>query len=130
MEKSTLIRYLDELLDVRNVPDSSRNGLQVESSKDDIRRLGYAVDASSSVFALAAEQKVDALFVHHGLFWGRENLLTGIAYRRMKLLIGNDIMLYACHLPLDMHRTFGNNIGILQAFNRHFRIGNPVIEPF
>src|SRR5205823_10994481 len=51
----------------------------------------------------------DLLLVHHGLFWGGLQQLTGRAYRRVASLIANDIALYSAHLPLDLHPEVGNN---------------------
>src|SRR5262249_29168663 len=34
---------------------------------------------------------------------------TGRKYRRMRLLLANDLNLFAYHLPLDSHPEYGNN---------------------
>jgi len=47
--------------------------------------------------------------VHHGLFWGKPLMATGIHYRRLKQLFEANLSLYAVHLPLDMHEEVGNN---------------------
>ena len=33
----------------------------------------------------------------------------GVAYERLQLAITRDVAVYAAHLPLDTHATFGNN---------------------
>jgi dinuclear metal center YbgI/SA1388 family protein len=48
------------------------------------------------------------MLVHHGLFWGGLQSLTGAYYRRVSELLRHDIALYASHLPLDCHPIVGN----------------------
>jgi dinuclear metal center YbgI/SA1388 family protein len=104
--------------------DYSLNGLQVGDSTREIGKIAFAVDGVKAVFDEAVRQKADLLFVHHGLFWGREQAVTGIHYRRMAALIKNDLALYAAHLPLDMDAELGNNIGLAR------RLGLESVEPF
>ena len=104
--------------------DNSLNGLQVGKPGRDIRRAAFAVDACLESFKRAAEWKADLLFVHHGLFWGKDTALTGAHYRRIKELLENDLALYAAHLPLDAHPELGNNAGIAEL------IGLRNLEPF
>ena len=47
--------------------------------------------------------------MHHGLFWGGLEPLTGRHGRRVRKLIENDLALYSAHLPLDCHPEVGNN---------------------
>ena len=49
------------------------------------------------------------ILVHHGLFWNGLQPITGPHYSRVKLLLDHDVALYAAHLPLDTHPTFGNS---------------------
>jgi dinuclear metal center YbgI/SA1388 family protein len=95
--------------------DSSRNGLQVSRREQTVHRVACAVDAALEVFAAAREWGAEMLFVHHGLFWGREEVLTGAHYERIRTLIESDCALYAVHLPLDAHLSLGNNAGMASA---------------
>lgn len=104
--------------------DGSKNGLQVDRRNQDIRRVALAVDAAQETFERAAEIGADLIFVHHGLFWGREQVLTGDHYRRIRFLIDHDIALYAVHLPLDAHLSLGNNAGMAEE------LGLVEVEPF
>ena len=104
--------------------DSSRNGLQVERRNPEIRRVVTAVDAAMETFERAAEAGADLLFVHHGLFWGREQVLAGDHYQRIRYLLDHDLALYAVHLPLDAHLSLGNNAGMAEA------LGLQNVEPF
>ena len=59
---------LDELLEPALFKDYCPNGLQVEG-KDQIRSIATAVSASLETIESAIDAGVDALIVHHGLFW-------------------------------------------------------------
>lgn len=108
LERKDVVNYLDQYLRVREIPDSSLNGLQVQG-RNEIRTIGLAVDACLESFEQAREAGVDMLIVHHGLFWGEPQPLIGSHYERVKLLIEAGINLYCAHLPLDAHPEVGNN---------------------
>ncbi len=104
--------------------DSSRNGLQVSRENPDVRRVAFAVDAAQQVFEEAAHWGADLLFVHHGLFWGREECVVGPRYRQLRTLFDHDMALYAVHLPLDAHLSVGNNAVMAEV------LGLREVEPF
>lgn len=104
--------------------DSSRNGLQVATRRETVSRVAVAVDAALEVFEAAVAWNADLLFVHHGLFWGREQVLTGDHYRRVRYLFDHDLALYAVHLPLDAHLSLGNNAAMAAALSLE------EVEPF
>jgi len=110
MDLTELVSYLDGYLRVAAVPDAPHavNGLQV-ANRGTVSRVAVAVDLCEATVRLAAEQGADLLLVHHGLFWGGLQPLTGRAYRRVASLFANDIALYSAHLPLDLHPEVGNN---------------------
>ncbi|MCD6521755.1 Nif3-like dinuclear metal center hexameric protein [Candidatus Calescamantes bacterium] len=104
--------FLDDYLRIKDIPDDSLNGLQVENSGR-VSIIGVAVDASLQTFLEAKRRGVNLLIVHHGLFWKELKPLKGNLYRRIKVLVEGDIALYAAHLPLDKHPEVGNNaVGI------------------
>lgn len=119
MTTDELNQYFYNLLEIRNFAeaDPSQNGLQVDNSGKEVRKAAFAVDACMETIKRAAELGADMLFVHHGLFWGKSTLITGIHYKRIKALIDNDIALYAVHLPLDAHPRYGNNVGLAERLN-------------
>jgi len=123
MKLKKITDYLNEYLEIETFSDASTNGLQVENSGK-IKKIGLAVDASLEVIEKAAAEKCGLLIVHHGLFWGKQNLLTDTHYKRVKALISGDIALYAAHLPLDAHPKIGNNAQIAKEIGLHN------IEPF
>jgi dinuclear metal center YbgI/SA1388 family protein len=109
--------------------DISMNGIQVsagggESSSIDVAKIAFAVDACMETFERAAEQGAGMLFVHHGIFWGSPVQVSGTHFRRLKYLLDNNLVLYAAHLPLDLHPQFGNNAGICSS------LGIEAPEPF
>lgn len=124
MNKDQLVKYLDELLNVAQIKDSSLNGLQVDSSKTDIQKIAVAVDTSLAGIEKASAANTDMLIVHHGLFWGQPAPISGNLYYRIKKLLDSDMALYASHLPLDLHAELGNNAQIQNILNW------PIVEDF
>ncbi|MBI9099067.1 MAG: Nif3-like dinuclear metal center hexameric protein [Spirochaetaceae bacterium] len=129
------ILRIDEMVRI----DSSLNGLQVGREEDEIEKIAFTVDASLESFTRAIEAKAQMLFVHHGLYWGRVIPITGSFYKRIEMLIKNNLALYTAHLPLDINEEFGNNAGLakilglqdLQPFGDHkgLKIGFKGILP-
>ncbi len=110
-----LVPFLDRELQIAGFPnDESANGLQVEGTAT-VRRIGVAVDACEPVFREAAQNRIELLLVHHGLIWGGLRSISGVMRTRIKTLLAADISLYACHLPLDWHPVYGNNVRLLKA---------------
>jgi len=107
--RDDIVAYLDAYLRVADIPDSSPNGLQVEG-RARVSRLAYAVDASVATITAAARGGADMLVVHHGLWWGKHEQITGNLYRRVAALVRGGLSLYAAHIPLDCHPEVGNNV--------------------
>ena len=125
MKRDELVAWLDDYLDVKAfaAADSSLNGLQVEGASE-VTKAAVAVDASLNTFQQAAANGADMLIVHHGLFWGRPEAVTGMHRARVQFLLDHDLNLYASHLPLDAHREVGNNWGLARA------LGMVELKPF
>jgi dinuclear metal center YbgI/SA1388 family protein len=109
MQRDELVAYLDETLQVEAIEDSSNNGLQVEGVEE-VRRVAFAVDAGLAAFEGAQMAGAEMLVVHHGLFWDKPLMVTGIHRRRLGQLFDAGLSLYAVHLPLDFHEELGNNV--------------------
>lgn len=104
-----LCAYTDELLKEAANRDYCPNGLQVEG-KDPITAIATAVSASLETIEKAQALGVDALFVHHGLFWNKIELrLCDALKAKVKTLLESEISLLSYHLPLDYHKEIGNN---------------------
>jgi len=113
---SEIVDYTDKYLRLREIGDwdNALNGLQIENSGR-VRKIGAAVDVSTRVLTEAANQDVDLLLVHHGLFWPGLQCVTGALRRQLKLAFENDIALYSAHLPLDLHPQVGNNTQLARS---------------
>lgn len=111
-----IARALDDLLRVRDIPDypNALNGIQV-TNRSEVRRIAAAVDVSIQTIEGAITSGANLLVVHHGLFWGGLQPLIGSFHERIRLLIENDVAVYASHLPLDVHPTHGNNVLLARA---------------
>ncbi len=123
MQRNDLVGWLNDYLKIKDFPDLSLNGLQF-SGREEVSRIGAAVDASLATFEKAAEAGVDFLLVHHGLFWGKPLAVTGAHKKRLAVLFKNGMNLYAAHLPLDAHTEVGNNTRIATE------LGLVELEPF
>jgi dinuclear metal center YbgI/SA1388 family protein len=111
-----LVLWLDRTLRIAEIGDypNAWNGLQLENSGA-VTKIGAAVDASESVIAAAVAEGVSLLLVHHGLFWGGLQPITGAWRRKLKLALDHDLAIYSAHLPLDVHPELGNNALLCKA---------------
>ncbi len=120
--------YFKEILNIEIYnKDPSKNGIQVQNinpKEQKITKVAFAVDACIETIDKVIESRAQALVVHHGLFWGHEQTLTGNHYKRIKRLLDSDIALYACHIPLDANEEVGNNYGLAQ------KLGLKNLKPF
>ena len=109
-------KYINEFLRKEEYDkDISLNGIQIENSAPDsksIKKIAFAVDACEATAKAAVAEGADILFVHHGLFWGRCQTITGSFYKRISTFIKNDLALCAYHIPLDANNPYGNNFGL------------------
>ena len=124
---SEIVSYTDSFLCVREVGDwdNALNGLQIENSGR-VTRIAAAVDISTRVLTEAANQSVDLLIVHHGLFWPGLQPIRGALRRQLRLAFQNNIALYSAHLPLDVHPTIGNNAQLATALG--LKSAKPFLE--
>ncbi|MDR3624546.1 MAG: Nif3-like dinuclear metal center hexameric protein [Chlamydiales bacterium] len=104
-----LCNYLEDFLKGSQFQDYCPNGLQVEGTRT-ISKIGVAVSASLATIQEAVKLDVDALIVHHGIFWNGDSfVISGSKQKKLKILLENNIALLAYHLPLDAHPVVGNN---------------------
>ena len=107
--------------------DPSRNGIQIQNAapaSKEVKTIAFAVDACEATALAAAKAGADVLVVHHGLFWGGCETLTGNFYKRAAAFIKNDLALIGYHIPLDANNPYGNNYGLAAA------LGLSELEPF
>lgn len=108
--------FIDNLLQVNSIPDEANNSLQV-STNSNIKKIGFAVDASLEVFEQAKKSGCNLIITHHGVSYS-DNLryLTQVNHSRVKFLLENNIGVYCAHLPLDANPDFGNNVSLFKLF--------------
>ncbi len=79
--------YLHELLDVDAFKDYALNGLQVQG-KEKLKKIVMGVSATQALIEAAIGKDADAILVHHGWFWDKENpRIIGMKHKRLQLLI-------------------------------------------
>ena len=105
-----LASFLDSTLDIAAIPDypNAVNGVQV-ANFGAINGVATAVDFSTESVNGAINCGARLLLVHHGMFWGGVQPLTGHRHSRLWALLTHDVAVYAAHLPLDVHPEIGNN---------------------
>lgn len=114
---------LSATLSISDYQDISINGVQVEAEDRELKRAAFSVDASLSAIKKAVEWKADILVVHHGLFWGRCETITGDHYKRISEIVKGNLMLYGVHLPLDANDKYGNNAVMADMLHLENRVG-------
>lgn len=128
MTLTELDRYFNSILHKEDYDsDISLNGIQISNSAPDekqITKVAFAVDACESTALKAAELGAQVLFVHHGLFWGKCQTITGNHYKRIASFLKNDLALCAYHIPLDANEFVGNNFGMAR------QLGLKKMRPF
>ena len=115
VKREELERWLNEYLKVGEVSDHLPNGLQIEGAEK-INKAVTAVSINLDIIERTIEENADAMIVHHGMFWDNEDVtIRGYRRERIKLILENNINLFAYHLPLDVHPEISHNVLILNA---------------
>ncbi len=116
IQREELVSFLNKTLSVHQTKDVSCNGLQVQGAST-ITSVALAVDACMEAYEKSVRSGSQILLTHHGIIWNGLTSITGSAYKHLKYLIGNNLNLYAAHLPLDMHPDVGNNAVLSKTLN-------------
>jgi dinuclear metal center YbgI/SA1388 family protein len=114
-QREKIVSFLNSYFDIKNIKDSSQNGLQCEGSNT-VKKVVFGVSISLKFIEKAIKEKANMIIVHHGLLWGRSNIFKGPYKKKLQLLFKNNINLLAYHLPLDKHNKIGNNAQIINYF--------------
>ena len=122
-QREKIVSFLNSYLNIKNIKDSSQNGLQCEGAEN-IKKIAFGVSISLKLIEKSIEEKADMIIVHHGLLWGRSSIFKGPYQKKLKLLFNNNINLLGYHLPLDKHIKIGNNAQLMNYF------GAKQIKPF
>lgn len=115
-----IVSYLDTLLEVATTPDYQQalNGLQL-ANEGRVTSVAAAVDFSSAAVDGTIAVGADLLLVHHGMFWGGLEQLTGHRYQRLHRLVTSGVAVYSAHLPLDRHAQLGNAVLLAGELGLH-----------
>ena len=115
IDRSDFENWIYQYMGISGFSDYLPNGLQVEGT-DRISKVVTAVSINRHVIEEAIKVGAEAIIVHHGLFWKNdEPTVTLYRKQRIKLLLENEINLYAFHLPLDIHPEISHNRMILEG---------------
>ena len=110
VNREELKNYCNTYLAIDKFKDYCPNGLQIEGSLN-ITKIVSGVSANLELIERAIEEKADAIFVHHGVFWDNESkTISGAKRAKIALLLKHNINLFGFHLPLDDHDEVGNNV--------------------
>lgn len=118
MKLGKIVSWMDGALAVDAFADDvSNNGVQIERDGDDVSKVAFAVDGSLASVRAAAKAGAQLLVVHHGISWGGGvKRVAGGVGAVVRAAVKADLALYACHLPLDANRTYGNNWELARFF--------------
>jgi len=103
-----LVEHANDVMKLHDYPDYGPMGLQFKG-RDAVKRLASSVSLSKEIIEEAQDMRMDAILVHHGLFWNNEPRDLETYRGRLDLLRQYDISVLAYHLALDRHKLFGNN---------------------
>ncbi|EHP86473.1 Nif3-like dinuclear metal center hexameric protein [Methanotorris formicicus] len=92
-------------------------GLQVGGDLNkEVNKLGIALDPSLDVVKKAKKEGIDFLFTHHPILKNPIRNFTGVIYKKLKILMENDIILYSAHTNLDICKN-GLNDALVELYN-------------
>ena len=116
IQLQSIVSLLNNTLSIQSIQDSpvAVNGLQVENDGQ-VHKVAMAVDATQKTLEDAIAAGADLLLVHHGIFWCGLRPIVGWWKRKIETCLSHNLAVYSAHLPLDVHPTLGNNIGIARA---------------
>jgi dinuclear metal center YbgI/SA1388 family protein len=107
--REDIVRFCDELLEIRSWEDYGPNGLQVPGATE-VTKVATGVSAHRELLQRAVDSGAQLLLVHHGLFWDSQpRALSEQMADRLRIAFGAGLSLAAYHLPLDAHPLIGNN---------------------
>ena len=117
MNAKEIVEFIENFAPKELAIEGDNVGLQVGDNLDkEVKKLGIALDPSLSVIKKAKKEKVDFLFTHHPLLKDPIKNFTGIIYKKLKILMKNDIILYSAHTNLDICKN-GLNDALVELYN-------------
>jgi dinuclear metal center YbgI/SA1388 family protein len=98
-----IINFIEEFAPKELAIEGDNIGLQVGNDlNNEVKKIGVALDPSLDVVEKAKKEKVDFLFTHHPILKDPIRTFTGVIYKKLKILMDNEIILYSAHTNLDI----------------------------
>ena len=117
MKAKEIIDFIENFAPRELAIEGDNIGLQVGDNLDvDIKKMGVALDPSLSVIEKARENNIEFLFTHHPLLKDPIKNFTGVIYKKLKILMENNIILYSAHTNLDICKN-GLNDALVELYN-------------
>ncbi|AIJ05822.1 hypothetical protein JH146_0978 [Methanocaldococcus bathoardescens] len=117
MKAKEIIEFIESFAPKDLAIEGDNVGLQVgDDLNREVKKLGIALDPSLSVIKKAEKEGVDFLFTHHPLLKDPIRNFTGVIYKKLKILMENNIILYSAHTNLDICKN-GLNDALTEVYN-------------
>jgi dinuclear metal center YbgI/SA1388 family protein len=102
------------------------NGLQLPGKKE-IHKIVLGVSLTEDLIGQAIQSKADSVIIHHSLSLHHAYFLINQSlYRRLRLLIKNDLSVFGFHYLLDCDKRIGNNARIINLLGG--KIDQPLFD--
>lgn len=104
MKVKNIIEILNRLAPEFLIDSWDNSGLQLGSTRGEVKRILISVDLSEDTLKKAIEEKVHMIVTHHPFIFGKfSNIsLDGQRGKMIKDLIKNDMTVFSMHTNLDM----------------------------
>ena len=126
MHIAEIISTIEQMAPLQGAASWDASGLQVAAHRTDATRLAVCIDQSPASIAAALELGAQCILSHHPLAL-KPSLPNRIDHYHdvLRLLLGNDVPLYAAHTSLDV-----NSDGPVSWLARELHLDNlAVLEP-
>ncbi len=112
-----IVAFIEEFAPKELAIENDNVGLQIgDDLSKNIQKIGIALDPSLNVIKKAKKENIDFLFTHHPLLKDPIKTFTGIIYKKLKILMENEIILYSAHTNLDICKN-GLNDALADLYN-------------
>lgn len=102
---NSILRFIkNKICDTSRYYEWDNNGIQIDSQRDYVERVAFALDPSEHTLKTAIERGCGLLITHHPLFFGSIksiNFSTPIG-KKVLLAIKNDLAVYSYHTTFDL----------------------------
>ncbi len=110
MKYENLIKLIEDIAPLENIPQWDNSGVQIHTGKKDMGSVLVCLEINRDIIAEAAEKKADMIITHHPLIFGGLDKVSadGHTGEYVMELIRKDISVYSAHLSFD-NAPKGNN---------------------